>query len=62
MRDGLDAVASYGVAMISIVFYLPAVLLWMVTIVVGGAVGWKLLRWVGRVFFSWPKQTVVQNG
>ena len=62
LRDGLDAVASYGVAMISIVFYLPAVLLWMVTLVVGGAVGWKLLRWVGRVFFSWPRQTVVQNG
>jgi hypothetical protein len=62
LRDGLDAVASYGVAMISIVFYLPAVLLWIVTIVVGGAVGWKLLRWVGRVFFAWPKQAAVQNG
>jgi hypothetical protein len=62
LRDGLDAVASYGVAMISIVFYLPAMLLWIVTIVVGGAVGWKLLRWVARVFFAWPRRTVVQNG
>jgi hypothetical protein len=62
LRDGLDAVASYGVAMISIVFYLPAVFLWMVTIVVGGVVGWKLLRWVARVFFAWPRRTVVQNG
>lgn len=62
LRDGLDAVASYGVAMVSIVFYLPAVLLWMITVIVGGAVGWKLLRWMGRVFFAWPRQTVVQNG
>jgi hypothetical protein len=62
LQDGLDAVASYGVAMISMVFYLPAVLLWIVTIVVGGAVGWKLLRWVARVCFAWPKQAVVQNG
>jgi Domain of unknown function (DUF4349) len=62
LRDGLDAVASYGVAMISVVFYLPAVLLWMVTVIVSGVVGWKLLRWVGRVFFAWPKQAAVQNG
>ncbi len=62
LRDGLDAVAGYAVAMISIVFYLPAVLLWMVTILLGALVGWKILRWVARVFFAWPKATVVENG
>jgi len=62
LRDGLDAVAGYAVAMISIVFYLPAVVLWTVTIVLGAAVGWKTLRWVARVFFAWPKQAAAQNG
>jgi hypothetical protein len=62
LRDGLDAVAGYAGAMTSIVFYLPAVLLWMITIVVGAAVGWKVVRWAGRVFFAWPKRAVVENG
>jgi hypothetical protein len=62
LRDGLDAAADYGVAMTSFLFYLPAVLLWMGTIVVGAAVGWKVVRWAGRVFFAWPKQTEVQGG
>jgi hypothetical protein len=62
LRDGLDAVADYGVAMTSFLFYLPAVLLWMGTIVVGVGVGWKVVRWAGRVFFAWPKQTEVQGG
>jgi hypothetical protein len=62
LRDGLDAVAGYAGAMTSFFFYLPAVLLWMITIVVGAAAGWKVLRWAGRVFFAWPKQSAAQNG
>ncbi|MGA8761506.1 MAG: DUF4349 domain-containing protein [Candidatus Sulfotelmatobacter sp.] len=61
LRGGLDAVAGYAAAMTAMVFYLPAVLLWLVTIVVGAAVGWKILRWIARVFFAWPKQAVAQN-
>jgi hypothetical protein len=62
LRDGLDAVAGYAGAMTSFFFYLPAVVLWMVTIMVGAAVGWRVLRWARRVFFAWPKQPTVQNG
>ncbi|MGA8868598.1 MAG: DUF4349 domain-containing protein [Candidatus Sulfotelmatobacter sp.] len=62
LRDGLDAVAGYAAAMISIAFYLPAVLLWLITIVVGAALGWKVLRWAARMFFAWPKQPAEQNG
>jgi hypothetical protein len=62
LRDGLDAIAGYGAAMTATIFYLPAVLLWVITIVVGAAVGWKGLRWAARVFFAWPKQSAVQNG
>jgi hypothetical protein len=62
LRDGLDAVAGYAGTMISILFYLPAVLLWMGTLVVSGAVGWRVVRWTGRRFFAWPKEPAVQNG
>jgi hypothetical protein len=62
LRDGLDAMADYAGAMTGFVFYLPAVLLWLITIVVGAAVGWKLFRWAGRVFFAWPKRETVLNG
>jgi hypothetical protein len=38
--------------MTTFLFYLPAVLLWMFTIVAGAAIGWRILRWVARVFFG----------
>jgi hypothetical protein len=62
LRDGLDAVASYAGAMISILFYLPAVLLWMGTILAGVAAGWKAWRWVARAFVVGPKGPTVANG
>ena len=62
LRDGLDAVASYAGAMISILFYLPAVLLWMGTILAGVAAGWKAWRWAARVFVAGPKEPTVVNG
>jgi hypothetical protein len=54
LRDGLESVGDYASAMTAFLFYLPAVLLWVGTIVGGAAVGWKLLRWVGRRF-GWQK-------
>jgi hypothetical protein len=53
VRDGLESLATYATAMTTILFYLPAVLLWVVTIVIGTAFGWKTLRWVGRQWFGW---------
>jgi hypothetical protein len=52
LRDGLESVAGYASAMTAFLFYLPAVLLWVGTIVGGAALGWKLLRWVGRSWFA----------
>jgi hypothetical protein len=62
LRDGLDAVAGYAAVMTSIAFYLPAVLLWMGTILVSVTAGWRVWRWAARVFFGWPKPSAVQNG
>src|SRR5205807_10192523 len=44
VRDGLDGIANYLSAMTSIFFLLPAVILWLVTIVLSGWVAWNLLR------------------
>jgi hypothetical protein len=62
LRAGLEAMAGYAAVMISIIFYLPAVLLWMGTILAMTAGGWKLVRSAGRVFFASPKQMPAQNG
>ena len=52
LRDGLDGLANYASTMTSIVFLLPTIILWLVTIVVAGAVSWRLLRWAGRWIFA----------
>jgi hypothetical protein len=53
LRDGLESVANYATAMIAIVFYLPAILLWTGTIAVSLLIGWRTLRWAGRRWFGW---------
>jgi hypothetical protein len=62
LRDGLESVASYASAMTAFLFYLPAVLLWVGTIVGGAAAGWKLLRWVGRRWFAAGKVNEIVHG
>lgn len=49
LRDGL---ANYASTMTQLVFFLPTVVLWLATIVAGCAVGWRVLRWVGRWAFA----------
>ncbi len=63
-RDGLDGVADYASSMTAILFYLPAVVLWLGTILVGVALGWRVVRWVGRRVFGWHKaaEAAAQQG
>jgi hypothetical protein len=51
VRDGTDGIGDYATAMASFVFYIPAILLWLATILIGAAVLWRLLRWVVRTLF-----------
>lgn len=53
MRQGLDGIADYASTMAGFVFLLPTILLWMVTIAVGAAAGWRVLRWIARRLFGW---------
>src|SRR5712671_3862889 len=55
LRDGLDGVADYASSMTAFLFYLPAVLLWLGTILVGAGLGWNVLRWAGRRVFGWGR-------
>jgi len=55
LHDGLESVANYSTAMIGILFYLPATLLWVGTIVAVIVMGWRMVRWVGRRWFGWKE-------
>lgn len=52
LRDGLDGLADYASTMTAIVCYLPTVALWLATITVGAALGWRILRWAARRAFG----------
>lgn len=57
-RQGIDSIGDYALAMTSLLFYLPSILLWLATILLGAAVGWRVLRWAAKAFFaSRPKVT-----
>jgi hypothetical protein len=61
-RDGLDSVATYATAMTTILFYLPATLLWLETILGTTFCGWRLLRWIGRRWFGWKVPQAAAQG
>lgn len=54
LHDGLESVANYATTMTTILFYLPAVLLWVGTIFVAGMGTWRVVQWVGKRWFT-PK-------
>jgi hypothetical protein len=61
VRDGLESLATYATAVTSILFYLPAVLLWVGTIVAGAVITWRAVRWAGRRWFGWKITATVQG-
>jgi len=50
-RLGLEGLIDYSTSVLDFFFYLPAILLWMATILAGAAIGWRVLRWAGRQLF-----------
>jgi hypothetical protein len=54
-RDGLDGLGDYVGTMTAVVFYLPAILLWLATILTGAAIAWRILRWAARMIFATRK-------
>ena len=62
LRDGLDGLANYASTMTSVLFFLPTVMLWLATMVIGGAVSWRLLRWIARRWFGWNRVAAPAQG
>ena len=50
-RQGLNGIGDYASAMGTLIFYLPTVLLWLATILISAALGWRILGWAGRMLF-----------
>ncbi len=50
-RDGIDGIGDYSAAMATFVFYIPAIVLWLVTILLGVVVAWRMLSWAWRGLF-----------
>ena len=60
-RDGLNGLADYIAAMTAFVFYIPTFLLWLATLLVGAAIGWRILRWSARILFMSRKAETVRG-
>ena len=60
-REGLDGFGDYVASMTTLMFYLPTILLWLLTVLAGAAVGWRILKWAARGLFVSPKASVVDN-
>jgi hypothetical protein len=50
-HDGLTGLGDYASAMATVIFYLPAALLWLGTILLGLAVGYRVVRWAVVTLF-----------
>jgi hypothetical protein len=57
--QGIEGLADYASAMFSLACYLPAILLWLVTILAGAALGWKIVRFAARFLFAGKKLSEV---
>ena len=51
VREGIDGIGDYAASMTWFLFYIPAILLWLATILIGAAVAWRILRWAWKTLF-----------
>ncbi|HTS57233.1 MAG TPA: hypothetical protein VMH03_06780 [Terriglobales bacterium] len=57
--EGLEGLADYATNMFALIFYLPAILLWLATILIAAALGRKALGFGVRVLFDRKKPAQV---
>ncbi len=60
-REGLNGLGDYVASMTFFLFYVPTIVLWLFTILIGAAIAWRILRWIARVFFR-PAEVTVPGG
>jgi len=61
LRDGFDALADYATTMAAILFYVPVILAWTLTLLFAGVLGWRIVRWAGHRFVAAQAVTVREN-
>ena len=52
MAQGLEGLANHATSMLGLLFYLPPILLWLATTLIGAALGWKVLHFGTRFLFA----------
>jgi hypothetical protein len=57
--NGLESLAAYATAMMTILFYVPAALLWLGTILGVMVGGWRAVRWARGRWFEWKSSDAV---
>jgi hypothetical protein len=62
LHDGLESVATYATAMTTFLFYLPAALLWVGTILILALASWRIWQWVDRRWFGSKAMTETVQG
>jgi len=62
LRDGLESLANYATAMMTILFYLPAVVLWVGTCLAAVVIGRRAVLWAGRRWFGWKTAEAAVQG
>ena len=60
-RQGLEGLIDYSTSVLSFLFYLPAIALWLVTILAGAAIGWRIVRWATRLLFARSKAPALNS-
>ena len=60
-REGLDGFGEYAASMATFVFYLPTILLWLLTVLAVAALGWRILKWAAHRLFISPKTSFVET-
>ncbi len=60
-REGIEGLGDYAVSMTTFVFYLPTLLLWLFTVLFGGAVVWRILKWAARSLFPSSKRGLAEK-
>jgi len=60
-RQGLEGLIDYSTSVLSFLFYLPAIALWLATILLGAAIGWRILRRAASLLFIDSKTASVSG-
>ena len=55
-HDGLTGLGDYAATMATVIFYLPAAVLWLGTILLGLAVGFRIVRWAALTLFPFRRK------